>query len=188
MVGQHIGRTGSVSRYTIHSSLAERRRYSKHQWPPLRIYLQWEIHFPTVVINKLSSTLPGAAIFFEFKHYKPKKRFTSTKCFAFMEMDEIKPGPIVIELWVHWRASLSTFWGILKYWNMLAHYLLEIQVQEAHGLQEEETAASNKETALSPPSSDVTQGQLSRCTPRTSFKPHPFLTSTGVPPRRIQQY
>ncbi|GAB5583713.1 axin interactor [Prionailurus iriomotensis] len=40
----------------------------------------------------------GAAIFFEFKHYKPKKRFTSTKCFAFMEMDEIKAGPIVIEL------------------------------------------------------------------------------------------
>ncbi|OXB68312.1 hypothetical protein ASZ78_015252 [Callipepla squamata] len=40
----------------------------------------------------------GAAIFFEFKHYKPKKRFTSTKCFAFMEMDEIKPGAIVIEL------------------------------------------------------------------------------------------
>uniref|UniRef100_A0A672HH93 C2 Aida-type domain-containing protein n=1 Tax=Salarias fasciatus TaxID=181472 RepID=A0A672HH93_SALFA len=39
------------------------------------------------------------AIFFEFKHYKPKKRFTSTKCFAFMEMDEIKPGPIVIELY-----------------------------------------------------------------------------------------
>ncbi|CAB1342711.1 unnamed protein product, partial [Coregonus sp. 'balchen'] len=39
------------------------------------------------------------AIFFEFKHYKPKKRFTSTTCFAFMEMDEIKPGPIVIELY-----------------------------------------------------------------------------------------
>lgn len=41
----------------------------------------------------------GAAIFFEFKHYKPKKRFTSTKCFAFMEMDEVRPGPIVIELY-----------------------------------------------------------------------------------------
>ncbi|NP_001083192.1 axin interactor, dorsalization-associated protein A [Xenopus laevis] len=41
----------------------------------------------------------GAAIFFEFKHYKPKKRFTSTKCFAFMEMDEIKPGQTVIELY-----------------------------------------------------------------------------------------
>ncbi|XP_078505948.1 axin interactor, dorsalization-associated protein isoform X1 [Lissotriton helveticus] len=41
----------------------------------------------------------GAAIFFEFKHYKPKKRFTSTKCFAFMEMDEIKSGSMVIELY-----------------------------------------------------------------------------------------
>ncbi|KAG8443793.1 hypothetical protein GDO86_009104 [Hymenochirus boettgeri] len=41
----------------------------------------------------------GSAIFFEFKHYKPKKRFTSTKCFAFMEMDEIKSGSIVVELY-----------------------------------------------------------------------------------------
>ncbi|CAH2253992.1 axin interactor, dorsalization-associated isoform X1 [Pelobates cultripes] len=41
----------------------------------------------------------GAAIFFEFKHYKPKKRFTSTKCFAFMEQDEIKSGQMVIELY-----------------------------------------------------------------------------------------
>nr|KAF6302427.1 axin interactor, dorsalization associated [Pipistrellus kuhlii] len=49
--------------------------------------------------DSLPARVPGAAIFFEFKHYKPKKRFTSTKCFAFMEMDEIKPGPIVIELY-----------------------------------------------------------------------------------------
>uniref|UniRef100_G1THB7 Axin interactor, dorsalization-associated protein n=1 Tax=Oryctolagus cuniculus TaxID=9986 RepID=G1THB7_RABIT len=41
----------------------------------------------------------GAAVFFEFKQCKPKKWFTSTKCFAFMDMDEIKPGPIVIELY-----------------------------------------------------------------------------------------
>ncbi|XP_042325575.1 axin interactor, dorsalization-associated protein isoform X4 [Sceloporus undulatus] len=59
------------------------------------------IHFSVDIeiqrhIEKLTK---GAAIFFEFKHYKPKKRFTSTKCFAFMEMDEIKPGPIVIELY-----------------------------------------------------------------------------------------
>ena len=52
----------------------------------------------TFLLLKPLYRLPGAAIFFEFKHYKPKKRFTSTKCFAFMEMDEIKPGPIVIEL------------------------------------------------------------------------------------------
>ncbi|TRY60429.1 hypothetical protein DNTS_007185 [Danionella cerebrum] len=59
------------------------------------------IHFSIdVEIQKHLEKLPkGAAIFFEFKHYKPKKRFTSTKCFAFMEMDEIKPGPIVIELY-----------------------------------------------------------------------------------------
>ncbi|KAG2467398.1 AIDA protein, partial [Polypterus senegalus] len=58
------------------------------------------IHFNVdVEIQKHLEKLPkGAAIFFEFKHYKPKKRFTSTKCFAFMEMDEIKSGPIVIEL------------------------------------------------------------------------------------------
>ncbi|XP_019953137.1 axin interactor, dorsalization-associated protein isoform X1 [Paralichthys olivaceus] len=59
------------------------------------------IHFGVDVeiqrhVEKLAK---GAAIFFEFKHYKPKKRFTSTKCFAFMELDEIKPGPIVIELY-----------------------------------------------------------------------------------------
>ncbi|TSL47645.1 Axin interactor, dorsalization-associated protein [Bagarius yarrelli] len=59
------------------------------------------IHFDVdVEIQKHVEKLPkGAAIFFEFKHYKPKKKFTSTKCFAFMEMDEIKPGPIVIELY-----------------------------------------------------------------------------------------
>uniref|UniRef100_A0A8C8YG25 Axin interactor, dorsalization associated n=1 Tax=Prolemur simus TaxID=1328070 RepID=A0A8C8YG25_PROSS len=49
--------------------------------------------------DSFPARVPGAAVFFEFKHYKPKKRFTSTKCFAFMEMDEIKPGPIVIELY-----------------------------------------------------------------------------------------
>ncbi|KAL1789547.1 axin interactor, dorsalization-associated protein [Sigmodon hispidus] len=34
-------------------------------------------------IEKLTKCV---ALFFEFKHYKPKKKFTSTKCFAFMEM------------------------------------------------------------------------------------------------------
>jgi len=30
------------------------------------------------------------SIFFEFKHYKPKKKYVSTRCFTFMEGDEIK--------------------------------------------------------------------------------------------------
>lgn len=29
--------------------------------------------------------------FFEFKHYKPKKKKVSTRCFAFMEMQELQP-------------------------------------------------------------------------------------------------
>ncbi|CAH3032931.1 unnamed protein product, partial [Porites evermanni] len=41
----------------------------------------------------------GTAIFFEFKHYKPKKDIVSTRCFAFMEQDEFKPGPACIELY-----------------------------------------------------------------------------------------
>ncbi|XP_072032341.1 axin interactor, dorsalization-associated protein-like [Amphiura filiformis] len=41
----------------------------------------------------------GTAIFFELKHYKPKKKTISTKCFAFLEMDEIKQGQSVIELY-----------------------------------------------------------------------------------------
>jgi hypothetical protein len=32
----------------------------------------------------------GAAIFFEFKHYKPKKEKVSTRCWCFMEMSEVK--------------------------------------------------------------------------------------------------
>lgn len=41
---------------------------------------------------------PGFAIFFEFKHYKPKKATVSTRCWAFMERDEIKEGTAVLEL------------------------------------------------------------------------------------------
>ena len=34
----------------------------------------------------------GYTVFFEFKHYKPKKKKLSTRCFAFMEADEIQPA------------------------------------------------------------------------------------------------
>lgn len=57
----------------------------------------------------------NAAIFFEFKHIKPKKgNYTSTRCFCFMEMDEVKEGKIQLErcvaqfVWVHvWAAHAS---------------------------------------------------------------------------------
>jgi len=41
----------------------------------------------------------GAAIFFELKHYKPKKSKTSTKCFSILEQDELLNGQIPMELY-----------------------------------------------------------------------------------------
>lgn len=41
-----------------------------------------------------------AALFFEFKHYKPKKKYVSTRCWAFMELDELKRDEeIVLEIY-----------------------------------------------------------------------------------------
>lgn len=41
-----------------------------------------------------------AALFFEFKHYKPKKKKISTRCWAFMERGELRPDDeIVLELY-----------------------------------------------------------------------------------------
>ena len=52
-----------------------------------------------VEIHSALEDMPGgAAIFFEFKHYKPKKSITSTRCFSFMEMDEVKPGKTFLEM------------------------------------------------------------------------------------------
>ncbi|XP_025106112.1 axin interactor, dorsalization-associated protein-like [Pomacea canaliculata] len=53
-----------------------------------------------VYIQKaLESLPPGYAVFFELKHYKPKKRAVSTRCWSFLEKDEIKEGPVVLELY-----------------------------------------------------------------------------------------
>lgn len=41
-----------------------------------------------------------AALFFEFKHYKPKKKKVSTRCWGFMELSELRPDEeIVLELY-----------------------------------------------------------------------------------------
>lgn len=53
---------------------------------------------PVLLITPLEELPEGTAIFFEFKHYKPKKRKVSTKCFSFMEMDEMKPGKAALEM------------------------------------------------------------------------------------------
>jgi hypothetical protein len=42
----------------------------------------------------------NAALFFEFKHYKPKKKKISTRCWAFMELNELKRDEeIVLEIY-----------------------------------------------------------------------------------------
>ncbi|EGZ19882.1 hypothetical protein PHYSODRAFT_490439 [Phytophthora sojae] len=41
----------------------------------------------------------GGAITFEFFHYKAKKRKKSCRCWALLELDEIKDGPVVLELY-----------------------------------------------------------------------------------------
>ncbi|GFO27435.1 axin interaction partner and dorsalization antagonist [Plakobranchus ocellatus] len=47
----------------------------------------------------IESLPPGFAIFFEFKHYKPKKESISTKCWALMEQDELKEGHLALEIY-----------------------------------------------------------------------------------------
>lgn len=41
----------------------------------------------------------GSAIFFEFQHFKPGKNKKSIKAYCYMEMDEIKAGPLNLEVY-----------------------------------------------------------------------------------------
>lgn len=51
----------------------------------------------------------NAGIFFEFKHVKPKKgNYVSTRCWAFMEMDELREGKIQLERCVVGLRSTHT--------------------------------------------------------------------------------
>ncbi len=67
----------------------------------------------SILIQTPLEELPQeTAIFFEFQHYKPSKKKVSTKCFSFMEMDEIKPGKAALEMY-----ALCTFNRILVAYN-----------------------------------------------------------------------
>lgn len=52
-----------------------------------------------VLRTPLEDIPQDAAIFFEFKHFKEAKKKTSTRCYAFMETDEITEGGKVLELY-----------------------------------------------------------------------------------------
>ncbi|KAL8611958.1 hypothetical protein ACOMHN_062587 [Nucella lapillus] len=47
----------------------------------------------------IESLPPGFAVFFELKHYKPKKQMVSTRCWTCLERDEIKDGSVALELY-----------------------------------------------------------------------------------------
>ena len=52
-------------------------------------------HLP-ISIEEMKSRY-DVGIFFEFKHYKPKKKYNSTRCWTFFELDEIINGEIRCE-------------------------------------------------------------------------------------------
>jgi len=60
------------------------------------------IHFGHTVVLKSPleklEQIPGVAIFFEFRHYKTKGEYVSTKCYSFMELDELHDGPVLLEI------------------------------------------------------------------------------------------
>ncbi|GAB5355540.1 hypothetical protein AAMO2058_000214100 [Amorphochlora amoebiformis] len=56
-----------------------------HQVRDRHVLFDQTVHIQT----PLNNIHTGDSIFFEFKHYKPKKKYISTRCFAFMEYDEI---------------------------------------------------------------------------------------------------
>ncbi|KAF4681529.1 hypothetical protein FOZ60_011983 [Perkinsus olseni] len=81
-----------------------------------------------------------SAIFFEFKHYKPKKKKVSTRCWSFMELQEIKPDEETVleiyhkptdlrkkklklhsvkKLYLHIFISLITRLGVEDSWDLL---------------------------------------------------------------------
>lgn len=59
------------------------------------------IHFDNDVYvqRSLEKLPPGCAIFLELKHYKPRKHKTSTKCYSFMELDELSNGSFPLEIY-----------------------------------------------------------------------------------------
>lgn len=62
----------------------------------MHVHFGYRVHIQTPV-RKMKAA--NAAIFFEFKHWKPKKKKVSTRCFCFLEMDELKEGPVALELY-----------------------------------------------------------------------------------------
>eukprot|EP00899_Mesostigma_viride_P004710 jgi/Mesvir1/1423/Mv14421-RA.1 len=87
----------TVSVADAHGALIESAQDtpSSNRIKPNYILFGQTVHIQT----PLSRLEDNCAIFFELKHYKPKKKKISTKAWCFMERDEIKPGAIALEIY-----------------------------------------------------------------------------------------
>eukprot|EP00753_Platysulcus_tardus_P006348 PLAT14150.1.p1 GENE.PLAT14150.1~~PLAT14150.1.p1 ORF type:complete len:293 (-),score=87.84 PLAT14150.1:101-979(-) len=61
---------------------------------PTYVMFEVNVHLQTDLETLMEEE---AAVFFEFKHYKPRKSKVSTRCWAVMEAAEIEDGPKVLE-------------------------------------------------------------------------------------------
>jgi hypothetical protein len=64
---------------------------------PTHVFFNHQVHLN---ISLEDMQRQQAAVFFEFKHYKPKKKKVSTRCWTFMELNELKRDEeMVLELY-----------------------------------------------------------------------------------------
>lgn len=104
----------------------------------------WTWHEPEHP-HRSSRTTGGAAVFFEFVHYKPKKRKKSCRCWALLEMDEVPPSggsALVLELYqkpkdpTRKRINLFT----VKELYLHVHLTRTTHQQQQHGDEEKESS------------------------------------------------
>ena len=67
-----------------------REKFEKH------VVFNTEVHLHTPIEEMREA---AGAIFFSFMHYKPRKQKKSCRCWAFMEMDELEDGEVVLEIY-----------------------------------------------------------------------------------------
>ena len=80
-----IVRSGTKGSQVVES--VDVKANSKKPAKPNYVPFENEIHLKTSLEEVIEEDL---TIFFEFKHYKPKAKKVSTRCFALMEVDEVK--------------------------------------------------------------------------------------------------
>ncbi|KAJ9444434.1 putative axin interactor, dorsalization-associated protein-like [Diplonema papillatum] len=85
-------RTGSTERH-----LVEAEQLTPH--PKKRVPVGISFNTTVYILTPIGDIPPRANIFFEFKHYKPKKEKISTRCWSMLSPDEFTEGPKALEIY-----------------------------------------------------------------------------------------